>query len=451
MDCTEVRQWTINTIISDHKQKKINFEHPSQRNIERWSKEQELFLIDSILDGYPIPNIFFEEDNNIYTIIDGNQRLNTIIKYFSDIEPCALNFSKDNAPKSCSWLADLYINEIDDKSYYVSYITQENNDLKTVCLHIFNIEYTANTPKRVSNCQIEFVEHKNLEFKHPTYFQIKMVNECITLLSKAQKYDDYDFRTQINVFLTKVNSYKLNAHRILLDEQELSQKNVFLSEIFYRLNHGTSLNKGERINSICFDDPLWIMAQDFARKMSNKCKQKIYGFKSITSDNFDNALLFSEYSANDRSDELLWANLFLSAYVSIIESSKKDRIVISYKEWDINSAREGKRYKGKTNITAKEIDCSEEKVLSTVHSKIKQSIEIAELLSDCNPSKRHKYIQVPLFLYCFYLVYKYDNPKERLSTKCVKDRIPAALKEIDKIRDKAESTRFNSLLQYIGI
>ena len=425
------------------------FNHPSQRNIGRWSKEQELFFLDSIIGGYPIPSIIFEEENTVYTIIDGNQRLNTIIKYFNDTMPEVLDYSKDTVPQNCKWLADIFVDE--HNSYYIIYLSQSGEEKHQKCLRIFDIEYTVKAPRRISNCQVEQSNCDIKELKHLTYAQIKTVAECIDLLIKAGKYNDIFLRTQISDFLNQIDRFSLSAHRILLNSQENEKKDIVLSEVFYRLNHGTELNKGERINSICCEDPIWNSAKIFARKLTTERKHKIYGYKASVDKDLKETFLFPEYNENDRSDELLWANLFLSAYISIIESRRLNKIVILYREWDINSVREGRRYKDIKNITAKDIDCTEEDILLDVKQKMGKVVQVSELLSDIDPSKRRKFIQIPIFLYSFYLVYKYDNPRERLSSKYVKGRIPQGIEEIRKMSRKVETTRLNTLIQAIGI
>jgi hypothetical protein len=73
-------------------QKYVNERHkymvdPSyQRPPDAWSKEDEQCLIDTIINGEPMPLIFlnFKSDENVFYIVDGQQRLNTIQKFYDN-------------------------------------------------------------------------------------------------------------------------------------------------------------------------------------------------------------------------------------------------------------------------------------------------------------------------------------------------------------------------------
>lgn len=54
-----------------------------QRNY-KWSKKQASELIESFLLGLPVPNIFLYKENNKRTVIDGVQRLTSIIRFFQN-------------------------------------------------------------------------------------------------------------------------------------------------------------------------------------------------------------------------------------------------------------------------------------------------------------------------------------------------------------------------------
>jgi hypothetical protein len=83
---------TTNYKISWFKQiydnKKLEIKPPYQRN-PVWVNRQKSYLIDSILRGYPIPEIYMQEivsstGDIAYTIIDGQQRLRSIIDFVYD-------------------------------------------------------------------------------------------------------------------------------------------------------------------------------------------------------------------------------------------------------------------------------------------------------------------------------------------------------------------------------
>lgn len=74
------RDWTIETILNQIEQGNIELNPRFQRR-NAWTDEKRSMLIDSILKGYPIPEIVLAEDlrqRNSFIVIDGKQRLMTI-------------------------------------------------------------------------------------------------------------------------------------------------------------------------------------------------------------------------------------------------------------------------------------------------------------------------------------------------------------------------------------
>lgn len=60
---------------------------PEYQRLFRWSDRQKTSLIESILLGIPIPPIFVAEDENgIWELVDGLQRISTIISFFGELK-----------------------------------------------------------------------------------------------------------------------------------------------------------------------------------------------------------------------------------------------------------------------------------------------------------------------------------------------------------------------------
>lgn len=71
--------WGIQAILN----KSFEFNPPYQRSDNAWIKEQQNGLINSILQGFPIPPVYLiERGTNTYIVVDGKQRLTTIINFF---------------------------------------------------------------------------------------------------------------------------------------------------------------------------------------------------------------------------------------------------------------------------------------------------------------------------------------------------------------------------------
>lgn len=92
---------------------KFNFDPEYQRSGDVWSEDKKSFLIDSIVKNFPLPPIFLhesiEEDSgkSSYDVIDGKQRLLTIIAFIKD---------EIFLPEDCS-MDGLGISELDGKKF----------------------------------------------------------------------------------------------------------------------------------------------------------------------------------------------------------------------------------------------------------------------------------------------------------------------------------------------
>ena len=59
----------------------VTFENSVQRGLS-WDLERKSFLIDSILQGYPIPDMYAQRgENGVYDMLDGKQRSNAIVDF----------------------------------------------------------------------------------------------------------------------------------------------------------------------------------------------------------------------------------------------------------------------------------------------------------------------------------------------------------------------------------
>jgi 5-methylcytosine-specific restriction endonuclease McrA len=79
-------QKTVQTIIHHYENDQLNLEPGFQRS-SVWSESDRGKLIDSILRNYPLPSIFlykrYEAGNLIYDVIDGKQRIETLLFFMS--------------------------------------------------------------------------------------------------------------------------------------------------------------------------------------------------------------------------------------------------------------------------------------------------------------------------------------------------------------------------------
>lgn len=90
---------------------------PFQRN-PVWTEKQKSFLVDSVLNGYPIPEIYIQEKINAdgkakYIIVDGQQRIRSVLEFLSGDYEIA-------ASESEKWATCTFddLREEDKKNFY---------------------------------------------------------------------------------------------------------------------------------------------------------------------------------------------------------------------------------------------------------------------------------------------------------------------------------------------
>jgi len=77
---------SIGEIINLYKSQELIISPQFQR-LFRWSEKQKSDLIESLLIGIPVPPIFvFERTDGFWELIDGLQRVSTILEFFGELK-----------------------------------------------------------------------------------------------------------------------------------------------------------------------------------------------------------------------------------------------------------------------------------------------------------------------------------------------------------------------------
>lgn len=109
---TNIGLINISSLISDIRQDRLILQPEFQRKLVWNDKHKELF-IETILKGYPFPEIYiaqsgvdFETLQTQQVVVDGQQRLSTIIKYVSNELPCKTipRFNDLSPQEKCDFL-----------------------------------------------------------------------------------------------------------------------------------------------------------------------------------------------------------------------------------------------------------------------------------------------------------------------------------------------------------
>ncbi|MBW3140929.1 DUF262 domain-containing protein [Ferrimonas balearica] len=123
---------------------KYDFDPAYQRK-SVWSDEKQSFFIDSVLKNFPMPPIFLHQkiDDDTgktkYDIIDGKQRLTSLIRFLKNEIPASDEF--ENSPFYDEKIAGVYFGELDEKG-----LTEYKRKLWR---YVIPIEYIDTSDKNV--------------------------------------------------------------------------------------------------------------------------------------------------------------------------------------------------------------------------------------------------------------------------------------------------------------
>lgn len=82
------QNYNLEEIVERMDKKKLSFDYPIQRESGQWDKSQKSLLIDSILNGFFLPEIYIiregTEDFAPMSVLDGKQRLTTLYEFAKD-------------------------------------------------------------------------------------------------------------------------------------------------------------------------------------------------------------------------------------------------------------------------------------------------------------------------------------------------------------------------------
>jgi len=196
---------TIATFYENHLLKKYDF-NPSCQRKSIWDEERESFLIDSIMKNFSIPAIFLyqkiddDTGRTVYDVIDGKQRLQSIIHFIENKIPLPDNYSADTFGDER--LNGIYFKElVDDLSMFkknfwrynipVEYIDTESKDIVDSVFDRLNRNGIPLTPQ----------ELRNAKFNNTKLF--KLINKLTNMdfwtkrFIKTKRMEDTEFISEL--------------------------------------------------------------------------------------------------------------------------------------------------------------------------------------------------------------------------------------------------------------
>lgn len=260
----DTKSFSINDILSWRDNGELVLSPKYQRN-KVWNLNVKSYLIDTILRGYPIPQIFIRQQIDVATrktireVIDGQQRITAIIEYFDNQFKVQKSHNKE--------FGNLFYNELNDQekedflNYNISFeIVKLKDDSKIYEMFArLNTNNIALNKQELRNAQYwgefkVFVMRKSSEFKNI------FIEKRIFKDKDLSRMVDIDFMNSLIINIidgiitdsnSKTDTYYKKLDKEFVNQEEIEEKlnrifgviesifgnSLFNSKIFYRKNY----------------------------------------------------------------------------------------------------------------------------------------------------------------------------------------------------------------------
>ncbi len=293
--------WTIEDIINKFNDDKLNLNPEYQRRFI-WTLSDQQTLIKSILSGYAVPNLFLYEKEGGFEVVDGQQRIRTIIGYYQKGFKSNENqfYDEFKEPQFKKYIIPVTIieNISSDESIEEFYSLVNNSGVHLNRPELKKAEYFNTNFLKLIN---ELSDHEG--FKELNLFtdttskrmnDIDFVSELVTLIiygiTDKKITVDKLFESDINEseiikYRAKFNSIielfvKFNNHYII-KKTRYKQRNDFFS-LFHFVNEHITL--GEKYLTCVYNQ--LVLFNDYIAPSNEKCEPfQQYAFHCISQSN----------------------------------------------------------------------------------------------------------------------------------------------------------------------
>jgi hypothetical protein len=197
--------WTVSYIKENHLLGLINYSPDFQRRYV-WSEKQKVYLIDTLLNDFSIPKLYVRQELNVenstnqYEVIDGQQRLRTIMMFINNEfallrkkHPKPEFFNSDLEGKTFNNLST------DDKRKILNYtmsvdLVEGSHDEITEMFLRLNLSNTTLNQQEILNSQY-FGDFKNLVSRISDEFLDQFGEDKILSTSSVRRMGDHQFIT----------------------------------------------------------------------------------------------------------------------------------------------------------------------------------------------------------------------------------------------------------------
>lgn len=220
---------------------------PEYQRLFRWTGAQKTALIESILLGIPIPPIFVAEDENgVWELVDGLQRISTIISFFGDLDEKNLMDNTDaNTGTDTGSSTDTDTDEdcVDNKNKWILESGSLIDDLEGFDVDTLPKKYVINIKRAV--CRVEILRgESNTAMKYELFKRLNSGGSKLT----AQEIRNAIYRgidPKVNILTEELSKNDIFRKLVSLSaqkRQELYDQELILRFIAF-------LNNVDKINS----------------------------------------------------------------------------------------------------------------------------------------------------------------------------------------------------------
>lgn len=210
--------WTTETIVSQMQKRKIDLNPQFQRR-EAWDDKRKSVFIESIICGFPIPQIILAEGksrNDSYIVIDGKQRLLSLRRFFSCPDDPDFKSLKLRGLTILPQLNNKTLEQIKADPTICDIVGQiENQPIRTTIIRNWpNEEFLYNVFLRLNTGSLPLSTQELRQALHPGHF----LNFCDeysvndSLIKNILHIDKPDYRMRDIELLVRFYSFKYYAH-----------------------------------------------------------------------------------------------------------------------------------------------------------------------------------------------------------------------------------------------
>lgn len=212
--------WTTETIVSQLEKGNIDLNPDFQRR-NAWKDEQKSALIESLILGVPVPQIILAErkdKKNAYIVIDGKQRLLSILNFYSKKEEEKSAPLKLKGLKILTQLNGKTFTDIEEDAILCDFLPQlENQTIRTIIIkawpdenYLYTVFLRLNTGSlKLSPQELRQALHPGLFLNYINEYTMKEnpIRDILKIKAPDKRMRDVEFLLRYFAFKNYMNLY----------------------------------------------------------------------------------------------------------------------------------------------------------------------------------------------------------------------------------------------------